>query len=339
MASHDTEIKIAAAEAAPTDPASPNAAQRPDAIAWALLIALGVIWGGSFATTGAAVRELPPLTVAAARLAIGAALLIPLSFLVGGGMPSIRTDQGRRLWLAALGCAFFANAAPFTLLAWAQTEISSGLAGVLMAGLPLINLPLAAWLVPGENMTGPKVVGVVIGFFGVAILIGVDALAQFGGGGALALVAQLACLLAATGYATGAIIARLAPRAHPVSFGAATILLAAIMLAPFAFALESPGVLWSGALSAAAQLSILFLGLFPTALAVIMLYAVVQRASTGFLSLVNYQVPVWAMVFGALLLGESVPPQTPFALVLILLGVAVTQGLTPQRLAKLFRSS
>lgn len=301
---------------------------RPDLLAWSLVVGLGLIWGASFATTGAAVREAPPLTVACARLAIAAALLVPLAYAFAGGLPTWRTDRDRRVWRAAIGCAFLANAAPFALLSWAQTEISSGLAGVFMASLPLITPALAVWLIPGERFTRERLVGVSIGFAGVAALIGYDAFSELGAGGAIELLAQLACLLAATGYALGAIVARLGPGAHPVSFGAATMTAAALMLAPFVLIFEWPGAGgWSGELSWAGWLSVLYLGVFPTALAIVMLYEVVRRAGPTFLSLVNYMVPLWAVLFGALMLGESVPPQTPVALALILGGVAISEGL------------
>ncbi len=297
-------------------------ARKPDLGAWAILIALGVIWGGAFTTKGAAVRELPPVTVVAARLVVAAVVLLPLSVWLAGGLPDWRAAEGRRVWAAAFGAAVAANALPFALLAWAQTHIASSLAGVFMASMPLLVLPLAAWFVPGERLTALKLVGFVIGFIGVLTLLGVDALAGVGAGDALALLAQLACVGAATGYAIGSIITKLSPPAHPVAFGAATISLAALMILPFAFLLEAPlAAPWTPSAAAA----VVALGLFPTGLAMVLLYEVLRRAGPSFLSLVNYQVPVWAIVFGVALLGETVPAQLPPALGLILLGVAVSQ--------------
>lgn len=298
-------------------------AARPDLTAWLLLAALGMIWGGSFATTGAAVATLPPLTVAAARLVLAAALLLPLCYWLADGLPSRRTETGKRIWLAALGAAFAANAAPFALLSWAQTHIPSGLAGVFMASLPLIVLPLAARFVPGERMTAAKLAGFTVGFVGVGVLIGGDVLSGLGGGGLVSLLAQFACLAAAAGYAVGSIITKLSPRTHPTSFGAATMLLAAPMATALAFAVEAP---FAANWTPAASLAVIFLGVFPTALAMLMLYEVVRRAGPSFLSLVNYQVPLWALAFGVAFLGETPPAQTPWALALILAGVAISQG-------------
>lgn len=296
---------------------------RADLVAWIILLSLGLIWGGAFTATGAAVRDLPPFSVAAGRLAVGALLLLPLAFAIAGGLPKWRDKTGRKIWRAAAAAAFCANAAPFALLAWAQTHIPSGLAGVFMASLPLIVLPLAAWAVPGERLTATKLAGFVIGFIGVLFLLGADRLSGLGGGDALSLLAQLACIGAAAGYALGSIVTKLSPRTHPVSFAAATMLLAALMSAPAALLFEAP--LAFETWSAKGALAVLFLGAVPTALAMVLLYAVVQRAGPSFLSLVNYQVPVWALVFGVIFLGETAPPRAPVALALILAGVAISQ--------------
>ncbi|MEL6979644.1 MAG: DMT family transporter [Pseudomonadota bacterium] len=293
-----------------------------DLLSWALLMALGLIWGGSFTLVGFAVDSLPPLTVAATRLIIGAAALIPLAFWLGDGLPWIGDAYGRAFWLSALGVAFAANAAPFALLSWALTITPSGLGGVFMATVPLIVLPLAARFTPGEPMTLRRTLGFLIGFAGVVALIGVDALGDLGGGG-WEILAQLACLAVACGYAVGSILTKRAPPSHSLSFGAAAIGLAALMLIPPTLALEQP---FAAPWSLESAVAVLFLGLLPTALAAVLLFIVVRRRGPGFLSLVNYLVPLWALGFGVALLGEAMPAQTPIALGLILAGVFIAQS-------------
>lgn len=285
---------------------------------WLMLATLGVMWGGSFTVVGVAVSELPPLTVAAGRLAIGAIALLVIATVSGAGLPR-RSERG--VWLTALGAALASNAVPFTLLAWGQQHIASGVAGVFMATMPLITLPLAHLFVPGERMSLIRSVGFFIGFVGVMVLIGFDVLAQIGGAG-IEVLAQLACLLAATGYAVGSIIAKRGPKAHPISFGAATLILAALAITPVAL-IHDPlaEIAWSWRNVAA----VTWLGLGPTAFAMVVLYLVIQRAGPSFLSLVNYQVPVWAMIFGVLFLDETIPLRAPAALALILCGVALSR--------------
>ena len=283
---------------------------------WALVGLLGMIWGGSFTLTAVAVQDLPPLTITAGRLLIGAAALIPLAFWLGGGFP-----KSLRVWAFALAAAAAANAMPFILLTWAQTHVPSSLAGVFMASLPLIMLPMAHVWVPGEHMTWPRTAGFFVGFCGVLTLFGWEAL-QALGGGAIETVAQLACVLAATGYAIGSVVSKRAPPAHPLSFGAATLTLAAAMMLPVAIAVDGTEALrWTPEAAA----SVVLLGLLPTGAAMALLLVVIQRAGPTFLSLVNYQVPLWAMAFGALLLGETITERAPAALALILSGVAISQ--------------
>lgn len=296
---------------------------RRDWLSWTLLASLGVIWGASFTTTGVAIRDLPPATVAAARIAIGAAALLPLAFWLGGGLPGLRTEDDRRFWRQAAICAVASNAAPFILLSWAQNHVSSGLAGVFMATLPLIVLPLAYLFVPSDRLTWAKAAGFGIGFCGVIVLIGPSVLTELGGGGALSLLAQIACLGAATGYAIGSIASKLAPPTHPIAFGAATLAIAAPLSAAPALIVERP---FEADWTTDAALAVLYLGLTPTGLAMVLLFIVVQRRGPSFLSLVNYQVPVWALIFGVAFLGETVPTRAPLALALILAGVAISQN-------------
>ncbi len=321
---------------APPPLGAPVAPRRPDRLSWAILIALGVIWGASFSFTSVAVRDLPPISVAAIRLVLGALLLAPIAVAMAGGLPSPRGRDGKRIWLFALGAAVFSNAGPFALLAWAQDgHIASGLAAIFMAATPLIVLPLAAWLVAGERMTTTKTIGFVVGFAGVAILIGVDALGGLGGGW-IEILAQLACLGAATGYAIGAVVIKRAPPTHPMGYAALTLVLAAVIAAPIALIADRPfEIEWT----LESAFAMLYLGALPTALAMLLLLTVIRRRGPTFLAMVNYQVPVWGMTFGVVFLGEEAPAQAPMALAIILAGVAISQGAHRALLQRLRRSN
>lgn len=298
-------------------------ASRVGLVNWTRLVALGLIWGSSFIAVEIAIETMPPITVAAGRIVLAALLLVPLAIWLGDGLPGFREAQDRRLWRSALGVAVLANAGPFALLSWAQNHVTAGLAAIFMSSLPLIVLPLSHLLIPGEAMTRRKTFGFMVGFGGVVILIGPAALLDLGGGG-VGLLAQLACMGAVTGYALGSIVTKLAPRAHALSFSAAAMLLAALMIAPAALIFERP---FDAAASTASLAAVVYLGVLPTALAMVLLVKVLELAGPPFLSLVNYQVPVWAMLFGAALLGETVEPRFGLALALILLGVAISQNL------------
>lgn len=288
----------------------------PSPLAWTFLVLLGLIWGGSFLGVAMGLRGFGPLWIAAGRIGIAATILAGLALLTGAGLPDAWSARGRRIWLHCAGMAVFSNALPFALLAWAQQRVSSGFAGISMAVVPLLVLPLAHLFVPGERMTWARAAGFVAGFAGVAVLIGPT---EGGAGGAG--LARLACIAASASYAVGAIVTRLAPPGPYLAFGAGGLVIAAALILPLALAGEG----WPEAPPVAATLGVLYLGLFPTALATVMLVFVVQSAGPSFMSLVNYQVPVWAVLLGLAFLGEELPGQFLGALALILAGLALSQ--------------
>ncbi len=295
----------------------------PSLLAWILLFLLGLTWGGSFLGVAKALTGFGPLTVAASRITIAAAILTAIVFVTGQGLPPRATATGRRIWLHCLGMGIFSNALPFALLSWGQERVSSGFAGISMAVVPLLILPLAHVFVPGERMTLRKVAGFAVGFVGVVLLIGHGGEASTGAVG----LARLACVAASCSYAVGAIVTRLAPPGPTISFGAVGLLIASAISVPLALIFEG----WPGSPPLPALLGVLYLGTFPTALATIALVYVVQSAGPSFMSLVNYQVPVWAVILGLVVLDEELPAQFLAALALILAGLAVSQLLLPRK--------
>ena len=299
--------------------AAPAPAARP--ADWGMLTALGMIWGGSFVASEVALTGFTPLSLVALRLAIGAMILLPLAYALRAPMPGLRTAQDRKIWGFIAALALLSNALPFNLLTWAQTHVTAGYAGVSMAAMPLFVLPLSHVFVPGERMTRRRAIGFVIGFVGVAILFGPAAFAS--SDDPLEGPARLACLGAAFCYACGSIVTRRCPPAPMAGFSAGALLIAALLLVPMAFALETP---LAQTPDAPAWGAALFLGALPTGGAMLLLVTVIRRAGPPFLSLVNYMVPVWAALFGAVLLGEDLSWSFAGALGLILLGVGYAQG-------------
>ncbi|PIE16561.1 MAG: EamA family transporter [Rhodobacterales bacterium] len=289
-------------------------------INWLRLGALGLIWGSSFMVVTLALDGYGPVTVAAGRILVGAvALLILLRFL-DIPLPSLTQPLGRKIWLAALGFGACSMALPFFLLSWGQQYVASGFAGVSMASVPLILLPMAHFLIPGEQLSIRKTLGFSVGFIGVVVLIGLDAFKSSGLG--MEPWARLACFGAAACYATGGIITKRAPSTNPISFAATATLLAAMIIVPIALIQEGvPDIKADTAFWAT-----LYLGVVPTAVANLLLVAVIHSAGPSFLSLVNYQLPVWSVLFGTLFLHEQLPTRLFIALALILLGLAIVQS-------------
>ena len=292
---------------------------QPGVMNWLLLAVLGFIWGTSFLGVELALDGFGPLTIAAGRIGIGAILLLIVAQATGVGLPGRRTGPERRIWLHCLGFALFTNVIPFALLGWGQLQVPSGFAGISMAVVPLFVLPLA-FLVLKEPLTMRKLVGFLLGFAGVVILIGPGAL--FSGGDVIVLMAKLACVTASLCYATGSIITRTAPPCPLLSYAAAGLGIAALIIIPTALWIEGvPEFTISTPLAA-----VVYLGLFPTALATVFLVRVINSAGPTFMSLVNYQVPVWAVINGMLVLDETLPAAFATALALILLGLAISQA-------------
>ena len=298
----------------------------PTPLAWALLCLLGLIWGGSFLGVEMALTGFGPLTVAALRITTAAIILIAVAMISGDGLPPTGTTRGRRIWLYCLGMAVFSNALPFSLLSWGQEHVTSGYAGITMAVVPLLVLPLAHFFVPGERLTTRKGFGFLIGFVGVVLLTGPGAVIGAVNDDLVGL-ARIACVTASASYACGAIITRLAPSGPYLSFAAAGLLLASCMIVPIALLVEGVPA-WP---DLPALLGVLYLGLFPTALATFLLVYVIQSAGPSFMSFVNYQVPVWAILIGMVVLDERLPPQFIGALALILAGLAVSQARLARR--------
>ncbi len=299
---------------------------RPTPLSWFFLCLLAVIWGGSFLAVELALPGFAPLTIAAIRIAMAAVILTAVSFALGHGLPGAGGATGRRIWAHVLGMALLSNAVPFSLLSWGQKYVTSGYAGITMALVPLMVLPLAHVFVPGERMSLRRGIGFLVGFVGVVLLIGPGSILGSSNTEAEQL-ARLACLGAAGCYACGSIITRLCPPVPLPAFSAAALILATLCLTPVALAVEG----WPEAASAQAWGAVIYLGLLPTAFATLLLVHVIRTAGPSFMSLVNYQVPVWAVVFGMVFLGESLPVQFLAALGLILAGLAISQTRGPKR--------
>lgn len=286
---------------------------------WAQLLTLGLIWGASFMAVTIATNGLGPLTIAAGRISLGALALLILLRILHISPPPIRGVKGRKIWASAAGLGFFSMALPFFLLSWGQARVPSGFAGVSMAMSPLLTMVLAHFLVRGERMSLAKIVGMGIGFGGVVVLIGGSALASSGADGEA--LARLACAGAAASYAVGAIVTRRAPPSDPIAFATAATLLAAGLMLPLALTIEGT----AQSPTAAALLAVVFLALVPTALANLLLVSVIHSAGPSFVSLVNYQVPLWSVLFGWAFLSEELPARVFVALAMILSGVAISQ--------------
>lgn len=282
---------------------------------WLMILALGLTWGATFMVIEIALLGITPFWLAAGRIGFAAALMAAVWGARGGRL----FLTAARDWPAMVFVGALSSAVPFMLLSWGQQYVTSGFAGVSMAAVALMVLPLAHLLVPGERMTLRRAAGFVIGFVGVVVLIGGQAFSSTGA--ALEPYGRAACLAAAGCYAISSVVMRRIPPVDPIGLATVLLIIGAAMVIPAAWIVEGPPppVTWQ-------TLAVLaVLGLIPTAGANILRVMVIRTAGPTFMSLVNYIVPVWSVVLGALVLSEPLPPSLLAALALILAGVFLSQ--------------
>ncbi|WP_151703205.1 DMT family transporter [Nitrincola alkalilacustris] len=288
---------------------------HPRIIDWSLIAYLSLGWGASFLLIALTLDSIPPVTLVSIRVIIGALVLLAIMRLQGLSFP-----EDKRWWGYFTILALIGNLMPFTLISWGQTQVTSSLAGILMALMPITTMLLAHFLVAGERMTLHRVIGFILGFLGVVVLVGGEALSGLGGA---TIIAQMAILLATSCYAINSIYAKRLPRINVVVAGAGTLLMGSIMVLPVALLLDRP---WELEVTLQAGLAVTALGVFSTGLATWVFFLIIARRGPGFLAIINYIIPVIAFAAGVLLLNEPAGLNKIIALIMILSGIAIAQG-------------
>ena len=289
---------------------------------WTLIFLLSILWGGSFFFVGVTVKQMPPLTIVAGRVGLAAAILLAYIYLRGGKMPCSPGLWGGFLVMGALN-----NVLPFCLIVWGQTHIESSLASILNATTPIFSVVLAHYLTREERLTVNRAGGVLIGWLGVAALIGIEALQGFGA----AVLGQVAVLGAALCYAFAAIYGRRFKRIDPAVVAAGMLCGSTIIIVPLALFVDQPWTLAPDAVS----LSALFgLAAVSTALAYIIYFRVLATAGATNILLVTFLVPVSAIILGTLVLGERLGWNAFVGMGLIFVGLIGIDGRLFKRLER-----
>ncbi len=289
---------------------------HPTGRSWLMVAALGLIWGSTFMVIEVTLRGITPLWLAAGRIGFAALLTTAIWAMQGAKL----FEKGPRPpWITLAIIGALSSAVPFMAISWGQQYVTSGFAGVSMAGVALMVLPLAHFMVPGDRLTRRKTLGFLIGFAGVVVLIGPGAFASSGatteGLGRLALLGAAAC------YALSSVLMRRLPPVDAIGLSAVTLIIGAVVVIAASLAVEGPPPLPD-------QRTLILLaglGLIPTAGANLLRVLVIRTAGPTFMSLTNYQVPIWSVIMGTIFLGEPLNPNLFLALALILTGVALSQ--------------
>ncbi len=284
---------------------------------WALLILLSLAWGGSFFFNAVAVAVLPPFTVVFARVFLAALILLALLPVLGIAMP-----RGLVVWRAFLVMGLINNAVPFTLIVWGQIHIASGLAAILNATTPLFTVLVAHVVTADERLTKGRIIGAMLGFFGVVALIGLDGLTA-SDARSLAILAVLGGALA---YAFAGIYGRRFAEmgVPPLATAAGQVTASSALLLPVMLVLEQPWQLPMPGVPV--LLSLLGIASISTAFAYFLYFRILATAGATNLLLVTFLIPVSAILLGVLFLGEVLLPQHLVGMALIGGGLAAIDG-------------
>lgn len=286
---------------------------KRDWIAIGALVFLVVVWGSSFGLTSVALDGFTSIEVSFGRTAIAAIIVATIAILSGQGLPNTLQEWK---WLSMLG--IIGLALPVTALSWAQKSVESGVAAIFISSVPLFILLLAR-LILKEPVSKRKWTGFAIGFAGLVWLAGPAAIAQIGGSGQT--LAQMTCVLAAVGYASGAIIIKLMPQIKPFRATAGTMIAGAVFLSPFGYSAAASAItmpqlqLWA----------LIALGVFPSGLGQLIRYFTVKRKGPVFVSVVGFLLPIWAGFVGFFLLDEALTLHTISAYAIILGGLLLSR--------------
>lgn len=283
--------------------------------AWAELILLAVIWGGSFLSIRIALDEIDPLTSVAHRT--GWAMLVLWGVVLAMRLPIPRDP---RIWLGFLVMGLLNNVIPFGLMAWGQLYIETGLTSILNAATAIFGVIAAALFFADERMTARKGLGVALGFFGVATAIGLDNFRNFD----LRSLAQLAIIAGTISYALAGVWARRFLGGLPPQVAAAGMLTGSTLITlPLAWMVEGPITL---ALETDTLLAIAYYAVVATAGAYLLYYRVLAMAGSGNLMLVTLLVAPVAITLGAVVRGEALSPNALAGFALLALGLIILDG-------------
>lgn len=281
------------------------------------ILLLASLWGPSFLFIKVAVHEIPPLTMAAARVTIAALILLVVLRLRKRVLP-----KGRHMWLKFTIAGLFGNAMPFVLFNWGELYIDSALAAILNGTTPLFTLVIAHFFTDDDRLSTRKIIGAIIGFGGLLVLV---APSLFGGVEATTL-GLLAVLLAAFCYGVNIVFTRTYLRGLPgLVAPAAQLSMASVLLIPLSLLVDQPYQLAFPSLPAVS--SLFALAIIGTGLAFIVYYRLLETTPASSMAMVTYLIPVFGIFLGVVVLNETLNWNAYVGCLLILIGVMVVNNI------------
>lgn len=284
---------------------------------WTMLLVLSVMWGGSFFFIEIAITGLPTFTIVVLRVGLAAIALHLMLALYGRHVPG-----GFDVWRTFLTMGFLNNVVPFVLIVWGQSTITSALASILNATTPLFTVVVAHLWTEDEKLTVSKAVGVLIGFAGVVVMVGAEALEGIAGD----VLAQLAVLCAALFYAFSGVYGRRFRRlgVSPIDSAAGQLTASTVMLLPLALLVDRPWTIPPPGMQV--WFAVAGQAILSTALAYLLFYRILAVSGATGIMLVTFLIPVSAIFLGVTFLGEALEPVQVGGMILIGFGLAAIDG-------------
>ncbi|MFT5707722.1 MAG: drug/metabolite transporter (DMT)-like permease [Oceanospirillaceae bacterium] len=277
------------------------------------LFFLGAIWGGAFLFITLALVDFDPVSLAAWRVFLGAVVMVGIARLTASRFPRELRDWR---YMFAIGC--LNSAAPFFLISWGQQYISSAASALLMATGTFCTVVVSHFTSDDERINRLRLAGVLIGFSGVFVLV-FWGIMESGLGG---LKGQIAVVIAGCCYSISSIISRRVSHLPSISISVGTMVSASLYMVPLAFLLGDP---LPDDVSIQSILSLVYLGVIATAMAMTIRFSIIRNNGAIFISQAGYLVPLFGVIWSGLYFADAINMQTIIALSLILVGIAVTR--------------
>lgn len=281
---------------------------------------LSAIWGSAFIAIKISVEFINPFSVASLRLILGAFFLFVIFSLKKYSFNISKKNITLIILIGVIG-----NFIPFSLISWSEQYVQSNVAGLLLSVGPLFTLVLSHFLTKDDKFTLIKFISISIGFLGVLIIIGFNTILNLVSGDAENLFPKIAIVLSALGYSISSILAYNIKNLGTIQLTTFVTISAAIVSIPFMIMgeIQSPSFFHLNSV-----LAIIYLGVFPTALAFQLRFYLISKAGPIFLSYVAYLIPIFAIIWGYVFLKEVVSIEVILGVILVLVGVFISQKKT-----------
>ncbi|MDJ0612223.1 MAG: DMT family transporter [Rhizobiaceae bacterium] len=288
-----------------------------ETVDYGLLLLSAALYGSTFMLIAIAVESLAPMTIVAGRQALAAAIFVAIAIAFRQKIPALNLENSR-IWMLIFASALFGNSLPFFLTTWGQQKVDAGMAAIIISTMPLMTIVLAHFFSANERLNSRKIAGLAVGFIGVLILFGPEKLMLLGDES----VRQFAILGSALSFAINMIIMTYLTRLPRYSLLAAVLGLSFLIALPFSL-FEKP---WMLDIKPVGVLAVVAIGIITSAIGNLLSFKILERRGAMFNAQTNYVIPIMAIFWAWLILGEVPELIVYLALALILVGIAIVRG-------------